>query len=94
MASDTGFRHEDNSVDVAEAEQFGALAKNWLEAEEVADDAASAAFEDELHERITRDEINRIQGLDAASGEPSLAETEQLRKVLERMWNNASVRLD
>lgn len=94
MAFSFAHTHEDTIKDVVEAEQFGALARNWLEAQETGDTAASDALEDELHERTTLDEIKRIQGLDAATGEPSVAETERLRDLLERMWSNASVRLD
>ena len=77
-----------------EMEQFGALARNWREAEEIEDSAALQALENELHERITIDEIETIQGLDAKTGEPSTAETDRLRTVLGKMWNNASARLD
>lgn len=77
-----------------EIEQFGALARNWREAEEINDTAASESFENELHERITIDEIRMIQGFDAKTGEPSTAETDRLRTVLGKMWNNASARLD
>ena len=81
-------------MDETQLEQFGALARNWREAEEIEDSAASQAFEDELHERITIDEIRVMQGLDPKTGEPSSAETDRLRPVLEQMWNNASARLD
>jgi hypothetical protein len=81
-------------VDLHEAEQLSALARNWLEAEEAGETAAVEAFENELHERITFDGINRVQGLDAATGEPWPAETARLQMSLERMWTNASVRLD
>ena len=81
-------------VDQSEVEQFGALASNWREAQEIDDAAASEAFENELHERITMDEVKVIQGFDATTGEPSPAETDRLRTVLGTMWNNASARLD
>lgn len=77
-----------------EMEQFSALARNWREAEEIEDSAALEAFENELHERITIDEITMIEGLDVTTGEPSTAETDRLRTVLRKMWNNASARLD
>ena len=77
-----------------ELEQFGALARNWREAEEIDDSAAAESFENELHERITIDEIESIQGLDPMTGEPSRAETDHLRSVLGKMWNNAAARLD
>ncbi len=80
-------------MEVTQIEQFGALASNWREAEEIGDSAASEAFEDELHARITTDEIRMIRGLDAKTGEPSSAETDRLRAVLEKMWSNASARL-
>ena len=81
-------------MDETEVEQFRALAQNWREAEESEDKAASEAFEDELHERITMDEIKSIKGFDAKTGEPSTAETDRLRTVLGTMWSNASGRLD
>lgn len=81
-------------MDETQLEQFGALASNWRQAEEIGDDAASQAFEDELHERITIDKISMIQGLDPKTGEPSSAETDRLRAVLGKMWSNASARLD
>ncbi len=81
-------------MDETEIEQFGALARNWREAEEIEDTAALEAFENELHERLTIDEIKMIQGLDAKTGEPSTAETDRLQTVLGKMWNNASARLD
>jgi hypothetical protein len=81
-------------VNVTEVEQFSALAGNWRDAEAIGDTAASEAFEDELHERITIDEIRTIQSLDAQTGEPSSAETDRVRTVLEKMWTNASARLD
>ncbi len=81
-------------MDEIEVEQFGALASNWREAQEIEDSAASEAFENELHERITMDEVKMIQGLDPKTGEPSSAETDRLRTVLAEMWNNASARLD
>lgn len=81
-------------MNVTETEQFSALATNWREAEEMGDSAALEAFEDELHERITIEEIATIQGLDAKTGEPSAAETDRLRSLLGTMWNNASARLD
>lgn len=81
-------------MNTIELEQFGALARNWREAEEIGDTAASEAFEDELHERITLAESKQVQGLDPRTGEPSPAETDRLRNLLERMWNNASARLD
>jgi hypothetical protein len=80
-------------MDVTEAEQFGALAGNWREARDADDSAASQAFENELHARISAEEIATIQGLDAKTGEPSAAETDRLRTVLGTMWNNASARL-
>jgi hypothetical protein len=92
MTSESASRHEGTIIDVAEAEEFGALAGNWLEAEKAGDAAAQEAFENELHERITFDQIDRIQGLNAATGEPSTAETERLRGLLQRIWNNASVK--
>lgn len=76
-------------MDVTEAEQFGTLASNWLEAEKTEDAAASRAFEDELHARITIEEIRTMRGLDAQTGEFSSAETDRLRTVLQKMWNNA-----
>ena len=81
-------------MNTIELEQFGALARNWREAEEIGDTAAAEAFEDELHERITLAEIREAQGLDPKTGEPSSAETDRLRGLLERMWNNASARLE
>ena len=80
-------------MDVTTIEQFGALASNWREAEAIGGDAASQAFEDELHERITVEEIASIEGLDPGTGEPSSAETDRLRATLEKMWSNASARL-
>lgn len=93
MTADAAFGHEDTYIDIAEAEQLGALAGNWLVSQDDGDAAAAEAFEDELHERMKLDEIKGSHGLDPASGEPSLAETERLREVLEHMWNNASLRL-
>lgn len=94
MASETASGYDDLTTDLVEAEQYGALASNWLEAEEGGHTAAIEAFENELHARITFDEIDGIQGLDPATGEPSMAETERLQRSLRRMWNNASARLD
>ena len=81
-------------MDVTEAEQFCALASNWRDAREMDDSAASEAFEDELHARISAEEIAAIPGLNAKTGEHSAAETDRLRTVLGTMWNNASARLD
>jgi hypothetical protein len=81
-------------MDVTEAEQFGALASNWREAGKMDDRAASEAFEDELHASIAAEEIARLPGLGARTGEPSAAETDRLRSELGTMWSNASARLD
>ncbi len=81
-------------MDVTEAEQFGALANNWREARQMSDSAASEAFEDELHARISTEEIAEIQGHHAETGEPSPAETDRLRAALGKMRTNASARLD
>ena len=81
-------------MDTAEVEQVETIAQNWREAEEAGDRAAAEAFEDELHARLTAEEIGAIQGHDPRTGEPSAAETERLRGVLQRMWRNASARLD
>lgn len=77
----------------SEVEQLAALAENWREAEEMNDYAASQAFEDELHARVTDVEISSLKLTDPPAGEAP-AETHRLQRALERMWDNASARLD
>lgn len=75
-------------------EQYAALATNWREAGEGNDYAAAEAFEDELHARVSSGELRNLKLRCAASGDMSSVETESVQSVLEKMWNNASARLD
>ncbi len=77
-----------------EVEELAALAENCREAEAVGDRAAAEAFEDELHARVGLAEIRSLEAADPKTGAPSAAETERLRGALERLWSNASARLD
>lgn len=77
-----------------EVEELAALAENCREAEALGDQAAAEAFEDALHARVGLAEIRRLEAADPRTGEPSAAETERLRGALERLWSNASARLD
>lgn len=77
-----------------EVEQFAALAENWRQARAIDDQAASEAFEDELHARISKDELGQLRPGNAPMHERPAAEADGLRTVLERMWDNASARLD
>lgn len=81
-------------MNTIEVEQFAALAANWSEAEEGGDQAGARAFEDELHARLSIDEIRNLRVADAQGDEASAAETAAVRRVLEAMWDKAAVRLD
>ena len=80
-------------MDISEVEQLAALAKNWREAEESNDHAASEAFEDELHARVSEDEMMNLKLTDPQMGEVSSTKRDWLQSALERMWSNASARL-
>jgi uncharacterized protein (DUF885 family) len=80
------------SMKTTEVEQFAALAENWREARAINDHAASEAFEDELYARLSEDEIGRLTGPEMP--EERSGDTDGLQSVLQRMWNNASARLD
>lgn len=78
----------------SQVEEMAALAQNWREAAEAGDAAASQAFEDELHERITVAGIRDLEAPDPGTGEASAVETVRLRNALETIRNRASTRLD
>ena len=80
-------------MDISEVEQLAALAKNWREAGESNDHAASEAFEDELYARVSEDEMMNLKLTDPHRGEISSTKTGWLQNALERMWSNASARL-
>jgi hypothetical protein len=80
-------------MNVFEVEELAALVENWREAKEARDSAASEAFENELHERVTPAEIRTLEAPDPNTGEPSATATDQLRSDLQEMWSKASARL-
>jgi hypothetical protein len=81
-------------MNVAEVEELAALAENCSEAEALGDRAAREALENELHARMSIAEIRNLEAPDPRTGERSASETDRLRGALERIWSNASARLD
>lgn len=78
----------------SQVEELVALEQNCRDAEALGDRAAAQALEDELHARMTLAEIRSLEAFDPGTGEPSPAETGRLRGALEKLWSNASARLD